>query len=391
MPAAFTRGLLSFLNSLGLQTCLYLAFVFIFQKLAGATRLDNEFLFDRHLKKNLIKEDFDGSHNTFEDIRRIADIYEWGNRVLWPSLFDYMAPCGVVGRDNVRCHGWPDGDELFSRRNATTYDAAELVTLMDKMDWTEGVLFRQARVAPQVCDEAPARASLEGVAFSGGGGLAGAMCYPELTVGSASVSPFGFNRTHPWAPLDSPWTHFNASQLGSKQGDEGIVSAAIPSRRSFETAGFIALVIPFFSLTFLPEQRGTIDQIVDYRLTSVNTTNGRPANFFCARISRNGRDFHQLCDPTTKPEGNGRMAGVVCRRGTSPWFELIRARFRWWQVRAAVEEMWNELKYGHFIDSRTRLLTIILQLKSNAVGVRYRLTMMLELTSLGAILPSYDF
>mmetsp|Transcript_32381 Transcript_32381/g.84941 ORF Transcript_32381/g.84941 Transcript_32381/m.84941 type:complete len:503 (-) Transcript_32381:290-1798(-) len=59
-------------------------------------------------------------------------------------------------------------------------------------------------------------------------------------------------------------------------------------------------------------------------------------------------------------------------------------------VRAAVENMWNDLKRGHYIDSMTRLVTITLQLKSNHVGVRYRITLMLELTSLGAILPSYD-
>ena len=59
-------------------------------------------------------------------------------------------------------------------------------------------------------------------------------------------------------------------------------------------------------------------------------------------------------------------------------------------VRAAVEEMWNDLKRGHFLEATARVATITLQLKSNHVGVRYRLTLMLELTSLGAILPSYD-
>ena len=59
-------------------------------------------------------------------------------------------------------------------------------------------------------------------------------------------------------------------------------------------------------------------------------------------------------------------------------------------VRAAVEEMWNDLKRGHFVDSLTRTVTITLQLKSNHMGVGYRITLMFELTSLGAILPSYD-
>ena len=59
-------------------------------------------------------------------------------------------------------------------------------------------------------------------------------------------------------------------------------------------------------------------------------------------------------------------------------------------MRAAVEEWWNDLKRGHFIDSRTRVLTITLQLKANNVGISYRINLMFELTALGAILPSYD-
>ena len=35
-------------------------------------------------------------------------------------------------------------------------------------------------------------------------------------------------------------------------------------------------------------------------------------------------------------------------------------------------------------------MTITLQLRANNIGVRYRTTLMLELTSLGAVLPSYD-
>ena len=50
-------------------------------------------------------------------------------------------------------------------------------------------------------------------------------------------------------------------------------------------------------------------------------------------------------------------------------------------VRAAVEEMWNELKRSHFLDTMSRSLVITLQLKSNHVGVRYRLTLMFELTA----------
>lgn len=59
-------------------------------------------------------------------------------------------------------------------------------------------------------------------------------------------------------------------------------------------------------------------------------------------------------------------------------------------VRAAVEEFFNDLKRGHYIDRRTRALTITLPLRSNYLGVRSRVTMMIETTATATVLPSYD-
>ena len=36
------------------------------------------------------------------------------------------------------------------------------------------------------------------------------------------------------------------------------------------------------------------------------------------------------------------------------------------------------------------MLSIALQLKSNYLGIRYRISMMFEMTATGAVLPSYD-
>ena len=38
------------------------------------------------ISDTLIDNHFDSSHNTFLSIRRPADIWEWGNTVLWPGL-----------------------------------------------------------------------------------------------------------------------------------------------------------------------------------------------------------------------------------------------------------------------------------------------------------------
>ena len=52
---------------------------------------------DKHVMDRFVENHFDSSHNTFESVRRIADIYEWGNNVLWPGFFGDMGPCNEVG------------------------------------------------------------------------------------------------------------------------------------------------------------------------------------------------------------------------------------------------------------------------------------------------------
>ena len=191
-------------------------------------------------------------------------------------------------------------------------------------------------------------------------------CYPEFYFGGSRES-FGFNYTAPSRPLAHPFRYFSAEEVGGNP--EGVQSAAIPSMNIYETAGFVAVVIPFFSDAWIEPQEGTASQVTDYRRHYVNTTNGRTARYWCVRTSTNGLHIKQLCDPGTKGHGKGALTGAVRRH---------------------VELFWNDLKRSHWIDSRSRLITINMQLKSNYVGVRYRITLMLEMTPLGAILPSYD-
>ena len=95
-PSNWYERVLDVLNSLTLQTLLYLAFVFIFQNLANTLRLKEEYYMDKHVMDRFVQNHFDSSHNTFESVRRIADIYEWGNNVLWPGFFADMGPCNEV-------------------------------------------------------------------------------------------------------------------------------------------------------------------------------------------------------------------------------------------------------------------------------------------------------
>ena len=108
------------LNSVPFQTALYLIFVVLFQMLAGAMRMRQEYFLDKHVMDRLVESHFDASHNTFVSVRRIADIYEWGNQVFFPGLFGDLGPCradGVVGsRQTAKAcldDAWPDGDGVF--------------------------------------------------------------------------------------------------------------------------------------------------------------------------------------------------------------------------------------------------------------------------------------
>ena len=139
--------------------------------------------------------------------------------------------------------------------------------------------------------------------------------------------------------------------------------------REYDASGFVAVAIPFFSDTYLSYEEGEAGSITDYKNSYVTTENGRTARFYCVRVSHNGRHMKQLCDPGADGAGAEPYTGAV---------------------RATVEEWWNDLKRGHFLDANTRLMTTTLQLKSNNMGIRYRITLMFELTSLGAILPSFD-
>eukprot|EP00966_Prymnesium_polylepis_P142159 3282493-Prymnesium_polylepis.1 len=97
-----------------------MAFVVIFQQLNNCVRIPVEYYLDKHVMDRIIENHFDSSHNTFESVRRIADIYEWGNNVLWPGLFADMGPCNaVVGVPDAATHkgcnddAWPDGEGSF--------------------------------------------------------------------------------------------------------------------------------------------------------------------------------------------------------------------------------------------------------------------------------------
>ena len=53
-------------------------------------------------------------------------------------------------------------------------------------------------------------------------------------------------------------------------------------------------------------------------------------------------------------------------------------------------QFWQDMKSAQFVDYQTRVLSFTLPVRANHLKVKNRLTMMLQLTSSGGVLPSFE-
>jgi len=376
-PIRICSMVYQFFASTAVQTFIYFIFVLVFQMLLDCLRMKQEYFLDKALSDKFIDNHYDKHLNSFKSMRRIPEIWEWGNDVLLPGLLGNNGPdCGDVGlagyfnsstsgnassdlsfKGGCNDHVWPDGDGLFSLKGGSAWTVQEMAERFDAMDWTSGVAIWQRRIDPTEC--------------VGSTGQISDRCFPEFDdpLAVEGVEPFGYNWTHPSAPLDHPFRPYTADELGSNPN--GQLSAHPSSYRGIPAGGYSSFIIPFFSDTLLPEQRGTSSEVIDYRSTAATRDNSKTAAFFCVRLSWDGELLHQICDPNAPDPDGGpdRTTGVV---------------------RAAVEEFWNDLKRAHYIDAQTRVLIITITFVSNNVGVATKARFIIELLSTSATLPSYD-
>ena len=338
-------------------------------------RRDEEMFLSKHILDTFVENHFDSSHNTFESIRRTHDIWEWGNTVLWPGLLgnngceqDFsltlrhdpgnIATNLVQAKNGTCVEGYPDGDGSFHTEDAKPFTVAELAEYMDDVDWTEGIEFRVLRVKEY--DEK--NNECESATF-------GPKCRPSIATSNfikeSYIDQADFEyHTSSTGPYH-PFVYHSTSSLGSSW----VMSSSVYSARvPVPSPGYVAVVLPFFSETFLEEVRGNAEELQDYLKSQVTRENNKTPNFFCVRLSTDGKTVTQLCDPNKDSTPGGVTTGVV---------------------RAACEALWNDLKRGRFIDYKTRALTISLQLRSNNMGVAARATLLAEITSAGGVLPSY--
>ena len=342
-------------------------------------RAHEEYYFDKLLSNTFLENTFDSNHNTFDDIRRVADVYEWGSSVFWSGLLGNAGPgCGDAGGGGVfnsavahsgtyvpgvrssfkgGCNddGWADGEGALAMHSPSGWTMEELTARYNELDWTEGVAISQSRVASQSAAHCRTR-------------IIGGTCLPEVVDSSTEQinrSAFGYNWTHPNAPLLQPFRYLTADEAGSDPS--GASSANPVSLKSYPPGGFFALVLPFLADTWIEDERGTHEHVTDIRKVAATKHNDRTPRYECVRLVWNGDWIHQLCDPNDP--ATGRTTGVV---------------------RAAVEEFWHDLKRAHFVDFATRALSITACFSSNNVGVRSRVSFMFEFTSSGTVLPSFD-
>ena len=335
---------------------------------------------------------FDGDLNKFFTIRRPADIWQWGNAVLWPGLLGNLGPENSQQQDEGgRFQSWkpdiagttdltrpgspfynndllPDGEGYLSTGGGgTPPTVAEVVDRMNQFDWTDGLRILQVRAAPTSAE-------------SCGSATIGGKCYPEMGRDGYNddTAPFGFNWTHKEgnAPLSYPFLWHSAVEMGSAPT---ISSSAPSSHREFSGDGYASFVIPFFSDELLPDQRGKpcvsgrtasgpcVTDFTPHRIMRAKALTRVP-RYLCVRLSWDAEHVHQLCDPND-PNNNNRTTGIV---------------------RGAIVEFWNDMKRAQFVDPATRMLEVRVPLASNPAGVRSTARLMFEFTSTGGVLPSYD-
>lgn len=478
------------LNHVAVQTIAYLAFVIVFQCLTESLRLKEEYHFDRLIGDTFLENHFDSSHNTFQTIRRVADVYEWGNHVLIPGLFGNAGPCegtaavgsysafhssedGHRGPTNLSaalaakgCNddAWADGEGSFHLAGSTAWTPEEIASSLDVMDWTEGLIFKQVCWRDsfgflRLPSEGPrdGRVRTMGRPLLSAGGLTGAVSEwlvrrlarvnrPEVALGrrlpppatGARAAGLGAGVLHVpvrpklparaagprlgragltalWLQLDAPGLAARAPvgpfhcggarrqpqrhHLGRRRlvphlpcerlrggraalplGDVAARAArhrrggraASPQAHSPSQPRPLPSPLPAEGSSRAPS--APLAQVIDFRQHKLNRSStrepggARPATLYhCVRFSWNGEHLHQLCDPNDP--ATGRTLGVV---------------------RLAVEEFFNDLKRAHWIDHQTRAMSITLPFRSNHLAVRSRVTLLLETTATGAVLPSYD-
>ena len=99
--------------------------------------------------------------------------------------------------------------------------------------------------------------------------------------------------------------------------------------------------------------------------------------YFCVRLSHNGRHLHQLCDPNEDVDLYSAGPSGPASRTTGV-------------VRRAILDFWRQLRRSQYIDRASRAVAISFQIDANLAAVSSFTTVLFELTAAGSVLVSTD-
>ena len=361
------------------QMIAYLVSICLFQELFGQMRQPSEYMFYKYITDLLLEAPFtDGGNmdDIFMGIGEVSDIHTYADNVMWPALLKDKYPREPSAENDTHAF----------------FSPTELAVQMDTFDWTAGVGLRWNRVkaAPQskcnprldkhhtkilqklwTADQTGEAVKAPRANHHG--------CYPDIWMGAIKMgpiqgeqdtAPYGRNWTDPGSELSHQFLHQTSEEHDSNP--EGQPSASVLINwENVPTDGYAAFVIPFFSDEWLPDETKEWtenpkpnERLADYRMFS--GAHSDTPKYFCVRLAWSTDWVRQLCDKNDK---FGRTTGVVPN---------------------AVREFWANLQRARWIDPFTRMVTITLPLRNNHAAIRYRLSLMMQLTSQGAVVPSYD-
>ena len=359
------------------QIVAYLVSICLFQALFGEMRQPSEYMFYKHITDLLLEAPFtDGGNmdDIFMGIGEVGDIHTYADKVMWPALLKDQYP-----RD-------PDGDE----DDLAFFTPTELAVRMDTFDWTAGISFKwnRVRAAPEskckptldthhnkVLQQLWTADQQDTVVKAPRANHHG--CYPDIhsshmgpVQGDQDTAPYGRNWTHPESELTHPFLFQTSAELNSNPDGQPSASVVI-NWGTVPTDGYAAFVIPFFSDVFLEDEtkEWTDDLKPDERLPDYrrfSSSHSDTPKFFCVRLAWSTDWVRQLCDPNDE---FGRTKGIVPN---------------------AIREFWADLQRARWIDPYTRMVTITMPLRNNNAAIRFRLSLMMQLASQGAVVPSYD-
>ena len=369
--------LVSILASNWVQMIAYLVSICLFQALFGQMRQPSEYMFYKYITDLLLEAPFTEGGNMddiFMGIGELSDIHTYADNVMWPALL----------KDKYAREPNAEDDPHFF------FTPTELAVQMDTFDWTAGVSLKWNRVkaAPQskcrpTLDKRHNKMLQKLWTADQQGTVVKAPranhhgCYPDIysremgpVQGDQDTAPYGRNWTDPQSELSHQFLHQTSEELDVNP--EGQPSASVLINWGMvPTDGYAAFVIPFFSDEFLGDETKEWtdnpkpdERLADYRMFSGSHSD--TPKYFCVRLAWSTDWVRQLCDPNDE---FGRTTGVVPD---------------------AVREFWANLQRARWIDPFTRMVTITLPLRNNNAAIRYRLSLMMQLTSQGAVLPSYD-